>query len=1107
MTKRSRRRSKTKSSAVQPAKPESAHIQAEQIQDCGNDWVLTGVVACFVLSGFAALLYQTAWLRQFSIAFGTSELAVATVLAAYMAGLALGASIAARYVDRVTRPVLVYGLLEAGIAISALAVPWLLIAAGALYTIVLGDQPVPPDAASVGQSMFYLVVAFLILAIPTGFMGATLPLLIRHVVQSNAQLGQRVAILYASNTFGAVIGTVVAGFVLLPALGLSGTVWVGVVVNLIVFIIAARLARHLQPLDKVPASALNDGAHMGFLRCCIIPWFSSASSFAQKARTVLCEQPAWILPIMLLSGANAFYYEVLWTRLINHVLGGSIYAFSTMLASFLSGIAIGGAFAGRFARTREQAAWVFAIVQIAIGFCSVAVYTWMEHAIPDTRELLSDALFAAIVMLPSTVFIGATLPLAIRILSRDEFDASTGTARVYSWNTVGAIFGAVLAGFYLIPLLGFEGSIRLALLINLILCLWTLIVITPRRLVSIGVVAALILAVVAVYQPERPLAAINASGFASDDGYRDSSEVYFAVGRSATVLMTAKDGWMNLRTNGLTEALIDAKGAPPTLQNQRWLSALPVAARPDAESLLVVGFGGGVALEGAPASVKDIDVIELEPEVIKANRAISSLRSNDPLADARVNIIINDARNALRLSSKRYDIIVSQPSHPWTAGASHLYTREFMLIAKDHLRKDGVFVQWMNTEFVDEELLRTLANTLLNVFANVRAYQPSPGALFLLASDGELKIEHEIARTGRPLNEHSNHYARLGLNNVEDFVVSLALDESGLQGFARGGSISTDNFNMMATRSRSRGDGLSPSALLELFTPYDPLLNNDSWVYTELGDELNYAYIGSRLIHNGFALRANKLKNSISDLSTALFLHAANLSNHGKSDAALGYLRASIKENPSNIQARFAMVKNRLASLVAGTASEETKALARSLSGAPKAVVEGWDYAAKGNWLKLLELEEQLAASEPADIWYPEATQLRVEWRTKVTAEGMERKLAMDALRMADRALLIAPELDLYVLRAVCGLMLKDPYVFVESSRYVGAFIEAKLEYAENGDYEMSAGELEVMRSRVRELSSKLNLGFIEPIRQRALETKKGMNLLADRLKSFEASR
>ena len=154
-----------------------------------------GVVACFFLSGFAALLYQTAWLRQFSLVFGTSELAVATVLAAYMGGLALGSAVAGRYAGRVTRPVLAYGVLEAGIALSALAVPLLLLAARALYALMLGDQPTPPDAATIGQPVFYLLVAFVVLAIPTAFMGATLPLLIRYAVRTDREVGPRVALL------------------------------------------------------------------------------------------------------------------------------------------------------------------------------------------------------------------------------------------------------------------------------------------------------------------------------------------------------------------------------------------------------------------------------------------------------------------------------------------------------------------------------------------------------------------------------------------------------------------------------------------------------------------------------------------------------------------------------------------------------------------------------------------------------------------------------------------------------------------------------------------------------------------------------------------------
>ena len=292
---------------------------AKAPDDGGDPWLFIAVSACFVLSGFAALLYQTAWLRQFSIVFGTSELAVATVLAAYMAGLGAGAAIAARLVDRLRRPLLVYGLLEGGIALTALCVPLLLAFAGWLHVMALGGLPEPPDATGLAQPAYYLLVSFVILALPTGFMGATLPLLTRHAVHQDRQVGPRVAWLYGINTAGAVFGTLVAAFVLLPRVGLQSTVLVGVGVNLLVFLIAAAIARRSsQPrTDDVASDVARE----------------------EQSRTPGAAIAVRILPIMLVSGANAFLYEVLWTRLLNHALGGTIYAFATMLASFLTGIA------------------------------------------------------------------------------------------------------------------------------------------------------------------------------------------------------------------------------------------------------------------------------------------------------------------------------------------------------------------------------------------------------------------------------------------------------------------------------------------------------------------------------------------------------------------------------------------------------------------------------------------------------------------------------------------------------------------------------------------------------------------------------------------------
>ena len=259
------------------------------------------LLACFFASGFAALLYQTAWTRQFGAVFGTSELAVATVLAAYMGGLAVGAALAGRLAPRVRRPVLVYGLLELGIALAALAVPFAIRAATALEVALLGGRDLPGDAGGLASALFYLGCAFAILLVPTTFMGATLPLLARHAVRSDREVGPRIGTLYAVNTAGAIAGTLACGFALLPALGLRRTVWVGVAVNALVFALAAAVARTqasgAAPLE--PASASEPDA----------PRLPRA---------------AVILPIVLGSGAVSFTYEVLWTRLLGHVLGGSI---------------------------------------------------------------------------------------------------------------------------------------------------------------------------------------------------------------------------------------------------------------------------------------------------------------------------------------------------------------------------------------------------------------------------------------------------------------------------------------------------------------------------------------------------------------------------------------------------------------------------------------------------------------------------------------------------------------------------------------------------------------------------------------------------------------
>ena len=1021
--------------------------------------MFAGVLACFLLSGLAALLYQTAWLRQFQLVFGTTELAVTTVLAAYMGGLAAGAAIAGRFLGRVRRPVLVYGLLEAGVAGSALAVPLLLAGAGALYALMLGGQPEPPAAGAFGQPLYFVAAAFVVLALPTGFMGATLPLLTRYAVRTERQVGPRVALLYAVNTAGAVAGAVTAAFVLLPALGLGATLRVGIAVNVLIFVLAAWLARNrrdARPDDARSADSLAepvaDAGHRAERVGPGVPRLPSGFGRAFAARRSV------ILPLMALSGANAFLYEVLWTRMLSHVLGGSIYAFATMLAAFLSGIALGSGLAAKPAERAENAGRLFAAVQAAIAVLAACVYAWVQPLVPESREMLRLGTYAVAVMLPATVFIGATFPLAVRILARDESEAGRATASVFAWNTAGAIAGALLAGFLLIPALGFEGSIRLAVLVNLGIAVLALVFIVPAGKLTVGFAAAALAAVLIGYRPDRPQAVITATGFPIPET-GSVEEIHYAVGRSATVLLRQRDGRFELRTNGLPEATISPRGSPPAGLAEPWLTALPLAARPDAGSMLMVGLGGGVALENLPASLTDVDAIEIEPEVISANRSLAGLRAADPLEDERIDVIVNDARNALRLTDKRYDAIVSQPSHPWTPGASHLYTREFVSLAKAHLNDDGVFAQWMSAEFVDAGLLGSLAATLLAVFDNVRLYHGGSSVLFLLASDGPLDLELELAGTGRPLAANLLYYSYLGLNGVEDFVAALVLDENGAERFAAGARPSTDDRNLMATASRPLGDGLTPAELMALLEPYDPLVDGDSWIHERFGAELNFSYIAGRLLADGQIDRAAQLAFAVADDSDRAMITGLVRGTAGRTEGVREAWLAALGADPGNDDARFALLEPELAALAADRASDDVRELAATLTGASAAVPRGWTLARNGDYEGLARLDAELARSNVTDLWYPHATRLRADWRARIVGES---QFAFDALRMIDRVAPIRPDVDLFLLRAAAAEMLDDSDAFIESCRRAAESLEARLEDGTAGAAAISGAELDL---------------------------------------------
>lgn len=987
------------------------------------------VLGCFFLSGFAALVYQTAWMRQFAVVFGTSELAIATVLAAYMAGLAIGAGIAGRFVRRVSRPVLVYGILEVGIAIGAVLVPFGIQAARGLQAMMIGGQPELPHAGGLTQPLFYVSVAFVLLLVPTACMGATLPLLTRYAVKRNEQVGGRVGALYSINTFGAVAGTLSAGFLLLPYLGLFETTLIAVAANVAVFGIAVWLERRSTGGSVVDS---EDGE------------VRSEESGAAELRSD--PSRGWILPAMLVSGMVAFTYEVMWSRLLGHVIGGSVFAFCTMLAAFLTGITLGSAVASRWAKRRDRAVWGFAVCQLGCALASMLTYAFIDR-IPGIADrlgagadsgpyLFANAALCGLVLLPSTIFIGGTYPFGVRILAGSADDAGPASGRVYAWNTIGSVAGALLSGFWIVPAFGFDGTIRACVAVSLTLAAGaalTAVQVRPRWRIGWAVGCAAILAAFHPGLPERVLA----TSPLIDQSFH-GKVIFHQVGRSSTVRMTDANGYYLIQNNGLPEAIVGMKGTPPFGGGlHRWLTLLPILARPDAESVLVIGFGGGIAVDRIPSSVRHIDVIELEPEVIEANRRIAHVREFDPLSDPRVRVILNDARGALALSDRKYDIIVSQPSHPWTAGASHLYTQEFMQLAREHLHEDGVFLQWLSADFLDEDLFRSLGATLLSVFENVRMYQPTSTALFLLSSNAPLEPESQLVRTGEPLRSHFHVYSRLPIPSVSELVATLTLDEEGLRELCADGKINTDNRNRLAfftAPNKNKDDGESLSRFCRRV---DPLINRDSSIYADptLQRQINPGTVIRRICTIGHWDRAEEYADSVPRPGQKLYLKALISRSIGDVNQTRRLARGAIEKDPLSNEARFLLCEQHANEFLAGRVPEDVRLAYELLQDPEKAVFEGIQAMLSDDFETLARLEPRLSQTPSDRLAYVFSLYCRAAWRSVPGNHPESWLRAQDAIELVDQAMAIWRRNQGYMMRVNAAVIADEPAVMLETSR------------------------------------------------------------------------
>ncbi|GJM10430.1 MAG: hypothetical protein DHS20C11_27060 [Lysobacteraceae bacterium] len=723
------------------------------------------IVVLAVASGIAGLGYQVIWAEQFALLLGSTQVAVAAVLAAFMLGLTLGSFLVGRVCARLQQPLRWYALAELVIAASALAMRPSVELAGGLLGPVLGAS-LDGTAAPPGLSTaLYVCAAALLMLLPTMAMGATLPLLVESTLdrRGSARAG---AGLYSANTLGAAMGALGTALVLLPQLGLANAIYVMVSINVLVALVAWQIA---QP--------------------------RSSRELAEE--TALARLPGLPLLVVFLCGVVSFIYEVFWTRVLVHHLGADVYAFGAMLAVLLFGIAIGALLIRRWNPGNPgvgfaHSQWLLALVAIlSFKLVEVLPAPSMGH-LGFWALIVERLLYVSALLLPVAVLIGVSLPLVMFWVNANRDHGGRGIAFAYASNTLGAIVGSLFGALWLLPNAGFGGTLWVVVVASIVIGILAWLGSGAGHRIRSGMVASAIAVALLVWPPSEPDKLYRTTPL--NTAQTNGSLAFAEVGRTSTVaLVELAIGW-RLLTNGLPESMIQRPGdSPSRFDVSHWLSLLPSTLHPDARDMLIVGLGGGGTAEDIVESIETIDVVELETQVLAANQQVAELRRSNPLADPRLTVHLNDARMELKRSNRQFDVIVAQPSHPWTSGASHLYTKEYFELVRERLAGDGLFSQWIGLQFVDQSLTLALLATLQEVFGHVQVYAPAQqAALIFIASSQPLPV---IPTAG--FSRHAKYWRDLGVGSLEQLVAAKVLDQATVDELAAAGELTTDYHNLL----------------------------------------------------------------------------------------------------------------------------------------------------------------------------------------------------------------------------------------------------------------------------------------------------------------------
>ena len=711
------------------------------------------IFALFYLSGIAGLIYQVLWLRRLSLVFGVTVYAASTVLAAFMAGLATGSALSGYVLRRGWSPLKAFAVAEILIGATGLLSPILLDAAGSLYGALYQLDPESLGMLTAAR----LVSSFAILALPTTMMGITLPLLTAAVSEQRGAAATNVSLLYSLNTLGAMTGTLLAGYLLIPDLGIRNSFLLAAAINAVVGVLAFALERASKPST---CPEVSDGE---------APPVPRSPLPGLKLIGI----------VVAISGFASLGLEIVWFRLMLQFVAATTEAFTAMLTTVLGGIAMGGFIAAAILRSKRDAMFALGLVQSltgALALVSMAFLLWSVEQGWKTMGLWNAVLIA---ILPTSVCMGVGFPLALGVATRST--ERGGLARrvgaLYSLNVAGAILGSLGAGFLLLTT---AGAVNSLVMLGALLVLSGAVVLGRRGGKSAWATALAMPALFFFVARDLP----DPFRVAIDRRYGTQLlEFWRDEGAQTAVSVRASQFQHVLYLDGLHQA----NDQPAMVQLHRSIGHLPMVLHGAPRDVLVVGLGGGATPGAVSQYDASVQIVELSDSVRKAAPFFAHV-NYDLVNRPNVTVRVDDGRNYLALSGRKFDVITADIIQPGHAGAGHVYSREYFALVRDALKENGVVLQWIgHRPFVEYSLIM---RTFLDVFPNATLWAD---AGFMVGTVKPLQIDPAAIDRLRQRPETREALDAVGLKSFDDLRRWFTAGPDDMRAFVGDGPILTDD--------------------------------------------------------------------------------------------------------------------------------------------------------------------------------------------------------------------------------------------------------------------------------------------------------------------------